>query len=106
MIRIVRSRKYEETLKKLLTDYKDIESIRTAIKIFSRKPVDTRLKTHALRKRLIGKYAFSVDNDVRVIFEWLGKNVVRFLTIGKHKDVYGKKIKMFRGRISRYHPSG
>lgn len=91
MIKVVRSQRYEETLKKLLIDYKDIESIRTAIKIFLRKPDDTRLKTHALRKRLAGKYAFSVDDDVRVIFEWLGKNMVRFLTIGKHNDVYGRK---------------
>ena len=90
MIRVVRSRKYEETLKRLLVDYKDIKSIRTAIKIFSKKPSDTRLKTHALRKRLLGKYAFSVDNDIRIIFERLAKNTVRFLAIGKHIDVYGR----------------
>lgn len=93
MIRVVRSRKYEETLEKLLIDYKDMGAIRTAVKIFSRKSDDTRLKTHALKKRLMGKYAFSVDDDVRVIFEWLGKKVARFLAIGKHKDVYRRKNK-------------
>lgn len=90
MIKIVRSKEYERTLRKLLNDYTDIEAIRYATKLFSRKSDDTRLKTHSLRKRLKGKCAFSIDNDVRIVFEWIGKTTVRFLTIGRHKDVYMK----------------
>jgi len=32
----------------------------------------------------------SVDEDVRVVFEWLGKRAVRFLAIGGHGRVYKK----------------
>ena len=35
-----------------------------------------------------GKFAFSITNDIRIIYEWLGKNTVRFLAIGGHKKVY------------------
>ena len=58
------------------------------IKRFRRNPKDTRLKVHALKKRMRGKWAFSVTHDMRIVFEWLGKSTVRFLAIGKHGDVY------------------
>ncbi len=35
-----------------------------------------------------GKFAFSITGDMRIIYEWLGKNTVRFLAIGGHKKVY------------------
>ena len=90
MIKIVRSRKYEVGLKNLLTKYEDIDSVSLAIRLFSKNPDDTRLRTHPLRRRLKGRFAFNVDDDIRIIFEWLGKHRVRFLAIGKHKDVYPK----------------
>ncbi len=57
--------------------------------LFHKNPKDTRLQTHALKKRMRGKYAFSVTNDIRIIFIWIGKSTVRFLAIGSHKTVYG-----------------
>ena len=65
-------------------------SIDTSEARFRDNPRDTRLRTHALRKKLHGKYAFSVNGDIRIVFEWSGKTTARFLAIGSHKKVYGR----------------
>lgn len=64
--------------------------ISLAIKRFRNNPKDTRLYVHALKRKLKGKHSFSVNEDVRIVFECLGKKTVRFLAIGRHKDVYKK----------------
>lgn len=60
---------------------------------FRKRPDDQRLGNHALRKRMKGKWAFSVTDDIRIVYEWKIKNVVRFLAIGKHEEVYGQETK-------------
>ena len=67
-------------------DYKGLVDL--AIERFVENPKDTRLKVHTLKRRMRGKWAFNVDDDVRIVFEWLGKRAVRFLAIGKHGKVY------------------
>lgn len=62
------------------------------IKWFKKNPNDTRLKNHALKKRMKGKFSFSITDDIRIVYKWLGKNTVRFLAIGGHKKVYTRRI--------------
>lgn len=64
------------------------ELVLEKIKYFKNNPDDTRLKNHALRENLEGKYAFSITGDIRIVYEWLGKTTVRFLAIGGHVEVY------------------
>ena len=45
------------------------------------------LKVHKLKGRLKGRYSFSVDYKNRIIFDYLNKKEVVFLSIGNH-DVY------------------
>lgn len=61
------------------------------IKWFQRNPQDTRLDNHLLTKKMAGKWAFSITDDIRIVYEWLTKTTVRFLAIGGHKKVYGRK---------------
>lgn len=65
-----------------------LDKIQHLINLFILNTEDTRLRNHALRKRMKGKFAFSITGDMRIIYEWLGKNTVRFLAIGGHKKVY------------------
>lgn len=58
------------------------------IKLIQLNPNDTRLNNHPLRKRLKGKWAFSITDDIRIIYKWYGKNSVSFLAIGGHSEVY------------------
>ena len=62
------------------------------VRLFRKNPDDTQLKNHKLKKRLSGKYAFSITDDIRIVYEWIGKNTARFLAIGGHAEVYPKKI--------------
>lgn len=57
---------------------------------FRKNPDDTRLRNHFLRKKMKGKFAFGITDDVRIVYESVGKNTVRFLAIGGHKVVYGR----------------
>lgn len=91
MIRIEFTGAYEKMLRGTLQKNVSLKSgVDVSIKQFCRNPKDTRLRTHALKKRMKGKYAFSVTEDIRIIFIWKGKSSVRFLAIGSHTEAYGK----------------
>ncbi|OGM96289.1 MAG: hypothetical protein A3B86_04060 [Candidatus Yanofskybacteria bacterium RIFCSPHIGHO2_02_FULL_38_22b] len=51
--------------------------------IFKNNPHDPRLKTHKLHGKLKKLWGFSIDKNYRIIFEFLGKDIV-FLDIGTH----------------------
>lgn len=57
---------------------------------FRRNTNDTRLANHPLHKKMKGYWAFSVNDDMRIVYEWVGKTTVRFLAIGRHETVYAK----------------
>ncbi len=83
----------KQYIKLILSQPELRETIDSKIKLFVNKPEDTRLRNHSLKRRLRGKWAFSITNDIRIIYEKRGNNQVRFLQIGTHKEVYTKKTK-------------
>ena len=87
MIKIVRSGKYTKMLQEI-DNNELLDKIQYLINLFIINPGDSRLYNHALRKRMKGKYAFSITGDIRIVYEWLGKQKVRFLAIGGHNKVY------------------
>lgn len=91
MIRYQASESYYQNLKELLQESPELsEIIDLHIKWFNNNPDDTRLANHELHKHMSGKWAFSITDDIRIIYKWLGKNEVRFLAIGGHPKVYKK----------------
>ena len=52
--------------------------------IFRKNPFDSSLKTHKLSGRLSGLWAFSIDYNYRIIFEFNDKSIVIFHSIGGH----------------------
>ena len=58
------------------------DTVPRIIKLFKNNPEDTRLRNHALRKKMKGKHAFSITSDIRIVYEKIGKNTARFLAIG------------------------
>ena len=93
MLKIKRTGRFESDLIKICHENSTIiESVREKIHQFVKNQQDTRLDSHPLTGRMEGKWAFCIDNDVRIVYEWLGKNSIRFLAIGSHKEVY-KAIK-------------
>jgi len=90
MLKIKRSGNFDKMLGTFDQDPETITLVGDKIKLFRKNPSDTRLHNHALRKKMKGKFAFNVTGDIRIVYEWLGKNSVRFLAIGSHSQVYRK----------------
>lgn len=80
-------------------DYEDLKQDLPGIEIivdrrviwFKNNSNDTRLRNHALTKGMEGKWAFSITDDIRIVYKWTSKTTVRFLAIGPHEKVYPKK---------------
>ena len=61
--------------------------LRAALRRFAVEPQDPLLRTHNLRGDLDGYGAFSVDDDLRVLFRWDGDEAF-LVNLGAHDEVY------------------
>lgn len=92
MPKITKIGEFEEMYSEICKEDLLLESeINQRIRWFKNNPNDTRLNNHALTKKMEGKWSFSITDDIRIVYEWLGQTTVRFLAIGGHKKVYFKK---------------
>lgn len=64
------------------------EEIREKIELFRDEDNHLKLKVHKLKGRLDGRYAFSVNYKVRIVFRHDHKNKASFLYVGSHNEVY------------------
>lgn len=58
-----------------------------AEKLFKKDPFSSKLRTHKLSGKLGGLWAFSINYQDRIIFEFIGNSKVVFYKIGSH-DIY------------------
>ncbi len=56
--------------------------------VFLENPFFTQLRTHKLSGKLAGQWAFSVDDDCRIVFEFVGEDRVLLIDVGSHDEVY------------------
>ena len=61
--------------------------LRAALRRFAVEPLDPLLRTHKLKGDLDSYWAFSVDDDLRVLFRWEGDEAF-LVTLGSHDEVY------------------
>lgn len=61
--------------------------LRAALRRFAVDPQDTLLRTHKLKGELTEYWAFSVDDDLRVLFRWDG-DIAFLVNLGSHDQVY------------------
>jgi mRNA-degrading endonuclease YafQ of YafQ-DinJ toxin-antitoxin module len=61
--------------------------LRAALRRFAANPRDPLLHTHKLKGDLRDYWAFSVDDDLRVVFRWDGDEAF-LVNIGSHHEVY------------------
>ena len=55
---------------------------------FLENPFFLQLRTHKLSGKLAGQWAFSVDDDCRIVFEFVGEDQVLLIDVGSHDEVY------------------
>jgi proteic killer suppression protein len=58
------------------------------LELFSASPFARQLRTHKLSGKLEDLWAFSVNEDCRVVFEFIGEDQVLLIDIGSHDEVY------------------
>ena len=56
--------------------------------IFLENPFFSQLRTHKLSGKLAGQWAFSVDDDCRIVFEFVDEDQVLLIDVGSHDEVY------------------
>ena len=61
--------------------------LRAALRRFAADPKDPLLRTHKLTGDLDAYWAFSVDDDLRVLFRWDG-DAAFLVNLGPHDEVY------------------
>ena len=61
--------------------------LRAALRRFAVDPGDPLLRTHKLKGDLDAYWAFSVEDDLRVLFRWDGE-VAFLINLGSHDQVY------------------
>ena len=61
--------------------------LQAALRRFAADPKDPLLRTHKLSGELAGYWAFSVDDDIRVLFRWDGDEAF-LVNVGSHDEVY------------------
>ena len=63
------------------------ELLRAALRRFAADPRDPLLRTHKLKGDLGDYWAFSVEDDLRVLFRWDGE-VCFLVNLGSHDEVH------------------
>ena len=84
-MRIFYHSKFNREYKKLPLSVKLV--LKAKQEIFLQNPFDPRLKTHKLHGDLEGSWAFRIDNQNRVIFEFGDNDIALWHSVGNH-DIY------------------
>lgn len=76
---------YSTSFKKSVNKYSSHrQKIEKAINKFIKNPFELSLKTHKLSGKLSGYWSFSVDYQIRILFEFLPEKSVGLIDIGTH----------------------
>jgi len=84
-MRILFHKKFHKQYYKLSDQLKILIEEKT--RIFCKNPYDAQLKTHKLHGKFYGFYSFSVNYEIRIVFELTERNTALFYLIGRH-DIY------------------
>lgn len=85
------TKRFDKSLKKLIPKQRD--NFYHKLEIFLKDEYDSRLKTHQLKGSRSEEYSFSLNSDMRVIYEKaiIGDKesiVFTFIDIGTHNKIY------------------
>ena len=89
MTEISFSSSFKRAYKKKIKRQSEIEERFWAkVEIFVENPFERSLRTHKLSGNLKDLWSFCIEQDLRVVFYFAGKDKVVFVDIGKHSEVY------------------
>jgi addiction module RelE/StbE family toxin len=82
MIKVIYTNYFLRSFKKLNPNLKD--EVKEKIELFKNKENHQKLKVHKLQGKLAGRFAFSVNYSIRIIFKQEGESVTFLLEVGDH----------------------
>jgi len=89
VIRAVWDEGFKRSYKKRIKKNEQLRKrLRQRLELFLSDPFARQLRTHKLSGKLEGLWAFSLDEDFRVIFEFIGDDRALLIDIGSHDEVY------------------
>jgi len=74
----------------ILSSLKLTDRFTERVKIFSKNPAHPILCDHSLQGQMKNYRAFSITNDIRVVYQIIDDQIVKFVDIGTHDQVYEK----------------
>ena len=86
-MKILTHPKFDKAFKDLSPGRK--EKFYEQIKIFLEDAADNRLHNHSLTGRYLGYRSINITGDLRIIFEEINSETVKFVNIGTHSQLYG-----------------
>ena len=81
------SKQFEKDFKKLPKRTKD-KTI-AALELFVEDPDNSTLRVHSLKGKWSGHYSIDVTGDTRTLYFIIEEDLVRFVAIGSHSQLYG-----------------
>lgn len=82
-------KKFQKDYSKRVRSNRNIDRIfKEKLALFVENPNDPSLKDHALAGKLKHLRSFSITGDIRVIYCRIGKDLVLFLDVGSHNQIY------------------
>ena len=89
MTRLIWGSSFKKAYRKTIKNNPHLkERFQKVIKTFEKDPFHPSLKTHKLSGKLKGLWAFVVEYNCRVVFQFLEEGDVLLIDIGKHDEVY------------------
>jgi len=79
-----------ETFDKLFVRLSKIIQMKAAKKtdLFKKNPFHPSLRVEKLRPKKFNVWSFRVDRDYRIIFKFVERDLVEFIFIGHHNEIY------------------
>ncbi len=89
MIKLIWGTSFNRAYKKAIKSNPDLEKkFWKLIELFEKDPFHPKLRTNKLSSKLKGLWAFVIEYDCRVVFEFIGKDKAALVDIGTHDEVY------------------
>ena len=89
MIDAVWDQGFKKSYRKRIHRYPQLKNqFQEKMALFLEQPFDPQLRTHKLSGKLKGVWAFSINDDYRVLFEFVNTQKVLLIDFGSHDEVY------------------
>ena len=89
MIRAAWDKGFKRSYKKRVTNNSRLKKkFWEKMTVFLENPFFPQLRTHKLSGKLAGQWVFSVDDDCRIVFEFVDEDQVLLIDVGSHDEVY------------------